>query len=134
MDNSSGVVPCEIEGQTSNNHQVVLPLGLTPRDGGHQDTFTTLASTKTWFMENKGKVEELLELHGAVVFRGFPLRTPEDFDEVVSGGLGVQVFPYQAGNAPRHKVCTPLCLLLFSHSYLPRPFFSFYTMLHHKYL
>lgn len=44
----------------------------------------TLDETAAWLAENRGRLEEQAALHGAILFRGFPLATAEDFDRFVS--------------------------------------------------
>ena len=46
-----------------------------------------------WVAASKQQLLELMAKHGAVLLRGFPLATPEDFDGVVDA-LGVENFPY----------------------------------------
>ena len=47
-----------------------------------------------WLTAATGKFKEQLALTGAVLFRGFPIRTAEDFD-VFSAAFGYQDFTYQ---------------------------------------
>lgn len=44
----------------------------------------TLDATASWVAENRGRLEAQAALHGAILFRGFPLTTAEDFDGFVS--------------------------------------------------
>lgn len=44
----------------------------------------TLDETAAWLAEHRGRLEEQAALHGAILFRGFPLATAEDFDRFVS--------------------------------------------------
>jgi len=64
---------------------------------------TDLQSSKTWIEENKEMIERELMKHGAILFRGFPVRTPDDFDVFVKG-FGYENFPYVGGAAPRNVV------------------------------
>ena len=43
-----------------------------------------LKSTQDWLKENKIFIELKLEEHGAIIFKDFPLKTAEDFDQFVS--------------------------------------------------
>ena len=52
---------------------------------------------------HKQFLESLLLKSGAVLFRGFPLKTPYDFNDVVEA-FGYEEFPYLGGAAPRNKV------------------------------
>ena len=43
-----------------------------------------LKSTQDWLKENKIFIELKLEEHGAIIFKDFPVKTAEDFDQFVS--------------------------------------------------
>ena len=43
-----------------------------------------LKSTQDWLKENKIFIELKLEEHGAIIFKDFPIKTAEDFDQFVS--------------------------------------------------
>ncbi|MCA9144838.1 MAG: TauD/TfdA family dioxygenase [Planctomycetaceae bacterium] len=55
---------------------------------------TTLAATTAWIESHRSELEEQLAVHGALLFRGFPLATPQDFDAFI-GGFGYPNFPYK---------------------------------------
>ena len=83
-----------------------FPLILTP------STFAAAASAGcdrdierwlTWTTENRGRLRRLLLQHGAILFRGFPVDTPEDFDAFVRS-FGYETFPYVGGAAARTLV------------------------------
>ncbi|MEZ6134311.1 MAG: TauD/TfdA family dioxygenase [Pirellulaceae bacterium] len=47
-----------------------------------------------WIAEQRDELKRLATQHGAVLFRGFGLSSPEDFDQLV-GALAVENFPYK---------------------------------------
>lgn len=86
-----------IEGQQTHRGSL-FPLVITPPKNE-----ITFEETKEWFEKNKTEIEERMEKHGVLLFRGFNIYNPTQFDEVVNG-LNYKPFPYEAGNAPRIKV------------------------------
>jgi alpha-ketoglutarate-dependent taurine dioxygenase len=54
----------------------------------------TLASTTAWISENRRRLCEQAALHGAILFRGFPLTSAEDFDRFVAA-FELPNFPYE---------------------------------------
>lgn len=81
------VVPTTVAGQQTYDGQV-FPLVLEC----HLPS-ATLAETTAWLAEHRGRLEEQASLHGAVLFRGFPLATAEDFDRFVAA-FDWPNFPY----------------------------------------
>lgn len=72
-----------------------LPLAITPATAG--------VDLAAWFEANRLLVQTLLLEHGALLFRGFDLRTAEDFQrlcETATPGL----LPYQERSTPRSNV------------------------------
>ena len=53
----------------------------------------TLTDVESWLQANCQSLIEQTELHGAILFRGFPLQQPEDFDRFIAA-LGLENFPY----------------------------------------
>ena len=66
-----------------------------------------LAQAREWIAENAGQIERQAATHGAVLLRGLPLATPEDFDAAVTA-FGLPNFTYEdsLSNAVR-KVYSP---------------------------
>lgn len=93
-----GYVQARTFAEQQEHDGAAFPLCLTPSSES-----TTYEETKAWFHGNKPLIEDLLAKHGAILFRGFPINNPEDFDALVNG-LGYKNFPYEAGNAPRKQV------------------------------
>jgi len=53
----------------------------------------TLEAAAAWLAENRQQLDEQASAHGAVLFRGFPLATAEDFDRFVAA-FAWRNFPY----------------------------------------
>jgi len=51
------------------------------------------AGVADWVRERRGELSDALAQHGALLFRGFPLRSAEDFDRFIRG-FGYTNFPY----------------------------------------
>eukprot|EP00039_Didymoeca_costata_P029298 m.24040 g.24040 ORF g.24040 m.24040 type:complete len:368 (-) comp7568_c0_seq2:222-1325(-) len=60
----------------------------------HNDKCSTDDVT-SWVSETQKQIEEQLKTHGAILFRGFPLKTPDDFDKFVSAFQGWEDLPYE---------------------------------------
>lgn len=56
-----------------------LPLVLEPASTSTADT--SVETLATWIRENQAQVSNLLRDHGALLFRGFGVRTPADFEK-----------------------------------------------------
>lgn len=54
----------------------------------------TLGDTERWVGEHRQQLLDLASRHGAVLFRGFPMTTAEDFDRFVAA-LDIPNFPYR---------------------------------------
>jgi alpha-ketoglutarate-dependent taurine dioxygenase len=54
----------------------------------------TLDDSVAWVSEHRAQLCRQASQHGAVLFRGFPLRTAEDFDRFLSA-FGLENFPYE---------------------------------------
>jgi len=74
-----------------------FPLVLTP------DNQPSLEDFLNWLAKNKGQVREQLLEHGAILFRDFPIESPEAFAQVVDAGE-FEPMPYLGGAAPRDGV------------------------------
>ncbi|CAH1255168.1 Hypp1471 [Branchiostoma lanceolatum] len=74
------------------------PYVFTPEDG-------TTASPEECAVAMRKVVHELLEKNknGAVLFRGLPLQTAEDFSSVVNN-LGLKLMGYEAGDGVRREI------------------------------
>ncbi len=66
-----------------------------------------IKQARIWIAENAGQIERQAATHGAVLLRGLPLATPEDFDVAVTA-FGLPNFAYEdsLSNAVR-KVYSP---------------------------
>lgn len=74
-----------------------LPLVVEPHLGGPQPDLDVLV---TWVAENRPLLDELLVAHGAVLLRGFDVRSKEDFARVARAAMPA-LLEYTAGNSPR---------------------------------
>jgi alpha-ketoglutarate-dependent taurine dioxygenase len=82
------VEPISVPNQQTHYGQA-FPLVLACTSPGA----AALDATAAWVGENRQRLLAQAAEHGAILFRGFPLRTPEDFDRFV-GAFGVENFPY----------------------------------------
>ncbi|MEO2017479.1 MAG: TauD/TfdA family dioxygenase [Fuerstiella sp.] len=67
----------------------VFPLVITC-----DSSEATLAETEAWIAERRGELDAKAAEHGAVLFRGFPLATDQDFDRFVAA-FGFPNFTYE---------------------------------------
>jgi alpha-ketoglutarate-dependent taurine dioxygenase len=76
-----------IDGQQKHG-QELFPLAFACR------TPATLDGATAWVAQNRRQLCEQAALHGAILFRGFPLTGPEDFDRFVAA-FDLPNFPYE---------------------------------------
>jgi hypothetical protein len=76
-DSSIRVAPINVPGQQNWNGEV-FPLVLACQ------TAASLEASTHWVHENRAKLIDQAAQHGAILFRGFPLATPQHFDAFVS--------------------------------------------------
>lgn len=77
----------EIEGQQQYGGRV-FPLALACHAP------VTLDGAITWVADNRRRLCDQAALHGAILFRGFPLTGPEDFDRFIAA-FDLPNFPYE---------------------------------------
>jgi len=82
------VVPISITGQQHHNGEP-FPLALECRTPE-----SSLEDVAAWIGENRDTLCAKAAQHGAILFRGFPLRTAEDFDLFVAA-FGLEDFTYE---------------------------------------
>jgi alpha-ketoglutarate-dependent taurine dioxygenase len=56
-----------------------------------------------WAERNRALIEEYLQKHGAILFRGFHIRTTIDFEQFIRASAG-ELLEYADQTSPRHKV------------------------------
>lgn len=72
-----------------------IPLRVTPAVGG--------VDLMSWAAGNRPFIENLLVEHRAVLFRGFPIRSPEDFESFVNATSDGGLLRYVDRTTPRHS-------------------------------
>ncbi|KAL3694100.1 hypothetical protein R1sor_007751 [Riccia sorocarpa] len=79
---------------------LAFPEVLTPSDISQEsDAKAVVESVK----ENKKFIEQILHKNGAILFRGFGLKSASDFNQFVEA-FGYEELPYVGGAAPRTNV------------------------------
>lgn len=76
---------------------VPFPLVLIP---GSSNSESSPLDWRSWVESHQGVLSALLDRHGALLFRGFPLDGAEAFGNFMSA-TGVAARPYVGGAAPR---------------------------------
>lgn len=79
---------------------VPFPAVLSPNPAAPLRTIVEFTDA---IQAKKAHVESLLKSSGAVLFRGFPVQTAADFNQVVES-FGYEELPYVGGAAPRTNV------------------------------
>jgi alpha-ketoglutarate-dependent taurine dioxygenase len=74
-----------------------LPLVIQP------DGPTNLAALMSWLDGHRTWLDEQLIQYGGLLFRGFDIHTPQDFQEV-AGAIAPKFVDYTRGTSPRSKV------------------------------
>ncbi len=85
--NSISVLHTSVDGDQM-YHDEVFPLALECKSPN-----ATLAAATDWIRTQRDKLLNEASRHGAVLFRGFPLNSPEDCDAFVAA-FGLTNFPY----------------------------------------
>jgi alpha-ketoglutarate-dependent taurine dioxygenase len=82
-------------------HKKTLPLVLQ-NDGPHAPPHAPAAFI-SWYRKREAELEELLLVHGALLFRGFGIDSREALETAVRG-IGGTALDYVDGNSPRQKL------------------------------
>ncbi|KAI8895510.1 hypothetical protein BC833DRAFT_622967 [Globomyces pollinis-pini] len=82
---------------TSLQPNLEFPKIIQNQDSLDRDEFLA------WATKNKKSIAATLRLHGAILFRDFPIKDPVDFNDFVES-LGIESLPYIGGAAVRHQV------------------------------
>lgn len=85
------------EQKPQGTHGILFPAVLSPT------TNTKFTAFKEAIRVQKPWLESLLNERGVILFRGFPVTSPSDFNTVVEA-FGFPEAPYVGGQAPRTKV------------------------------
>ena len=83
-----GVQILPVAGQQT-HHGQTFPLAL-----GCQSPSATLTETVAWLTDHRDALNEQARQHGAILFRGFPVLTAEDFDAFIAA-FDLPNFPYE---------------------------------------
>ena len=84
-------------------YEEVFPLGYFQRGDA-----VTIDETRDWIRENRDRLIDEVGRHGAVLFRGFPIRDANDFDALIRE-FGMSSFTYQESLSNAVRVnCTEL--------------------------
>jgi alpha-ketoglutarate-dependent taurine dioxygenase len=78
-----------------------LPLVVTPENGAQENR--TLARLLKWIGHNRATFDAWLYKHGALLFRGFSVESPEEFESFAQA-VEPELANYIEGDSPRHRV------------------------------
>ncbi|KAM0056208.1 putative TauD/TfdA-like domain, taurine dioxygenase TauD-like superfamily [Helianthus debilis subsp. tardiflorus] len=92
----------ELPQQKPQDDGVLFPVVLSP-NSITDSTAAELSSFQDAIRAHKPWLESLLLKSGAILFRGFPVKSPSDFKSVIEA-FGYPEMPYVSGVAPRTKV------------------------------
>jgi alpha-ketoglutarate-dependent taurine dioxygenase len=76
-----------------------------PLVGIAKEKNTPSSQLQAWLQENKDEIEQLLQIHGALLFRGFGVDSAERFEEIARVFCG-KLGDYAGGNSPRTRVAS----------------------------
>ncbi|KAK9054727.1 hypothetical protein SSX86_025806 [Deinandra increscens subsp. villosa] len=92
----------ELPQQKLHDDNVLFPLVLSPNTS--TDAIAVeLSAFEDAIKAHKPSLESLLLKNGAILFRGFPVMSPSDFNNIVEA-FGFPELPYVGGIAPRTQV------------------------------
>jgi hypothetical protein len=80
----------------------VFPLVWAPSAGS--PLATSFPAFVEWLQAHDSEINEQVRVHGAVLFRGFPIATPEEFAAMLEDGLRIENLPYVGGAAVRTSI------------------------------
>ncbi len=88
---------------------LTIPFALSPPSSSK--SISSLEDTLRFVKKYRGSIDEALEERGAVLFRGFPLTCPEDFDAFVKAFDGYTDLSYEKSMsfAVRTKLADRIC-------------------------
>lgn len=78
-----------------------FPLVIEPKDAS---TFRTREDVTQFLQNHRCEIQEKLLKKGALLFRGFPLKEPADFNAAVQSLKFGEMLSYVGGDSPRKKV------------------------------
>ncbi|KAL8256717.1 hypothetical protein R6Q59_028758 [Mikania micrantha] len=93
----------ELPEQKSQDNGVLFPAVLSPNSGTEYLTASEVVDFEDAIRAHKPWLESLLVKSGAILFRGFPVTSPSDFNMVIEA-FGYPEFPYNGGIGLRTQV------------------------------
>eukprot|EP01130_Rhizamoeba_saxonica_P007714 TRINITY_DN312_c0_g1_i2.p1 TRINITY_DN312_c0_g1~~TRINITY_DN312_c0_g1_i2.p1 ORF type:complete len:242 (+),score=53.72 TRINITY_DN312_c0_g1_i2:58-783(+) len=96
---------------------VSFPGVLVPDNDG----VDTIDHVCQFVRDNKGFIEEFITKHGAVLFRGFPINSVEDYNEFILS-FGYEIKEYLGGGGPRIPIIGNILTSTESPAHLVIPF------------
>src|SRR5215472_8202806 len=90
-------------------HEQTLPTIIQAKPGESHTKATrgsqpaSALNLTAWSSENRAYLESALVKSGAILFRGFAMRSPQDLEELVSS-LTPQMLNYIEGSSPRTRL------------------------------
>ncbi|KAL8217376.1 hypothetical protein R6Q57_020749 [Mikania cordata] len=93
----------ELPEQISQDNGVLFPAILSPNSGTEYFTASEVVDFEDAIRAHKPWLESLLVKSGAILFRGFPVTSPSDFNMVIEA-FGYPEFPYNGGIGLRTQV------------------------------
>ncbi|KAD2806253.1 hypothetical protein E3N88_39630 [Mikania micrantha] len=93
----------ELPEQNSQDNGVLFPAVLSPNSGNEYLTASEVVDFEDAIRAHKPWLESLLLKSGAILFRGFPVKSPSDFNMVIEA-FGYPEFPYNGGIGLRTQV------------------------------
>eukprot|EP00536_Pseudo-nitzschia_multiseries_P016860 jgi/Psemu1/263912/estExt_Genewise1Plus.C_12690011 len=116
LDLSAGAVDvCDsnsLEQRTSASASAAVAVAVVAPEGeGENCTVTTTDEAARFVKTHRQRIDGILSEHGFVLFRGFPLCTPEDFNGFVGAFDGFSDLSYSKSLsfAVRTKLCDRIC-------------------------
>lgn len=103
MSTETFFIPVELPQQKHYNNGVTFPAVLSPDPEKISQNKACFSSVLQAIKSSASALESVLSETGAVLFRGFPVLSASDFNDVVEA-FGFLELPYVGGAAPRSNV------------------------------
>ncbi|KAL8230331.1 hypothetical protein R6Q57_000109 [Mikania cordata] len=93
----------ELPEQKSYPEGVLFPAVLSPTTDTNTNTGVSVTVFEEAIKTEKPWLESLLRKSGVIIFRGFPVNSPSDFNSIIEA-FGFPEFSYLGGRAPRTHI------------------------------